>query len=99
MLRMYYLIFKVHTLGDTLVKTADEIEEHLTLNDNIMQNMDKVTKYKVKKMCKDMRDMKTFSPYGIFTINQEAFLSIIAVSLTYIVVLMQFKTSEIQLKS
>ena len=46
-----------------------------------------------------MKQDTTMDPYHLFSINNSAFTSIVATYMTYIVVMIQFKTAELPLKA
>ena len=100
MYRAHALISSSHQFCTTLKESGEEIEEFLTENTIISMNMvDDHILYKIQIFCKHLKEESKFSPFNLFQMNNSIFLSIVATALTYIVVMVQFKTTELPLKA
>ena len=78
---------------------SEEIEEILTDSKLDCSLMDDHMVYKIQTFCKSLKEENVLIPYNLFKINNAAFLSILATGMTYIVVIIQFKTAELPLKA
>ena len=76
-------------------ETGEAIEEFLS---NYM-NLEDHFIHEIQGLCRDLKQDNTMNPFNLFIINNGAFMSIVATALTYIVVLVQFKTTELPLKA
>ena len=99
MFRAYLLISSCHQLGKTIKESGEEIEEVLTSCSIINSNFDDYSVYRIQSFCKTLKQDTTLDPYNLFSINNSAFTSIVATFMTYIVVMIQFKTAELPLKA
>ena len=97
--RAYILISATVLISKTMKECGEEMEETFTQCPMIFSTMDKHMIYKIQMSCKRLKEENKFAPYKLFGINYAAFLSIVAIALTYIVVMVQFKTSELPLKA
>ena len=76
-------------------ETGEAIEEFLS------NSLDLEEKFILESqiLCRDLKQDNILNPFNLFIINNGAFMSIVATALTYIVVLVQFKTTELPLKA
>ena len=95
--RVYQTITDSQELTKAMKEVAEELEDHLVNSEKMTEIFDEKTEFKMRKICKDLKEKSSICPFDLFPINREAFLSMTATALTYIVVLIQFKTSELPL--
>ena len=84
-------------LSEAMKNVAEELEDHLTDCKEMSEKFDDQCEYKMKQICRRLKEKSSISPFDLFPINKEALLSLFASALTYIIVLLQFKTSELPL--
>ena len=97
--RAYIMISATVRISKSMKECGEEMEETFTHCPMIFSSMDKHMIYKIQTSCKRLKEENKFAPYKLFGINYAAFLSIVATAMTYIVVMVQFKTSELPLKA
>ena len=93
---MYFIISDVQELLETSKNIAEDLEETTTNCKNFEFWVTEEIQYKIAKLCKELKE-NVLSPYDLFHINREAFMAIVSTALTYIIVLMQFKSFELPL--
>ena len=92
------LISSSHQMCLAMRKSGEEIEEFLSECPILNENTDEHLMYRIQTFCKNLKS-SAFSPLNLFSMNNSAFLSIVATALTYIVVMVQFKTTQLPLKA
>ena len=93
------MISSCHQLTKTIKESGEDIEEDITRCSILNSNFDDSTVFKIQTFCKTLKIENTLVPYHLFPINNGAFMSTIATFMTYIVVMIQFKTAELPLKA
>ncbi len=89
----------MNELSRAMKESAEEIEEFLINCPIINANIGDMYLYKIQSLCKALKQENTIYPFHFFPINNGAFMSFLATSLTYIVVMVQFKTMDLPLKA
>lgn len=97
--RAYMLISSNHHLCLAMRERGEEIEEFLTECSILNETIDDHLFYRIQTFCKKIKRDSKFSPLNLFSMNNGAFLSIVATAMTYIVVMVQFKTTQLPLKA
>ena len=80
-------------------ESAEEVEEFVSNCPFFDAKIDEMYIYKIQSLCKTLKRENTMYPFNFFPINNGAFMSFLATSMTYIVVMIQFKTTELPLKA
>ena len=91
------LISSNHQLCLAMSESGEEIEEFLSECQILNEIIDEHLIYRIQTFCKKLKNDSKFSPFNLFQMNNGAFLAIVATALTYIVVMVQFKTTELPL--
>ena len=99
MYRAHALISSTHQFCTAMKESGEEIEEFLTDFSIVNANIDDHILYKLHTFCKHLKEESKFSLFNLFQMNNSIFISIVATALTYIVVMVQFKTTELPLKA
>ena len=95
--RLYYTTKDSQELNEAMISAGEDIED-LIINCPFTNEMfDDQVEYKIKRIIKSIKEHTCMSPMGLFCINNAAFLTILSTILTYIIVLMQIKTTELPL--
>ena len=81
LIQLEYLLFKVHDLHRSIEKIKEAAED---------APMDDQAR---KELLRDIRDLEPISGYGSFTVDRTTLTSTVSVSITYLIVLLQFKQS------
>ena len=96
--RLYYTTFDSQELNEAMITTGEEIEDLIIscpfTNEFFEEGQNE---YRIKRIIKKIKGHTCMSPMGLFCINNAASLTILSTILTYIIVLMQIKTTEIPL--
>ena len=95
--RVYYVISDASHLRKTISETSEYLEESLVFDMPDFE-MSEVMEEQIKRISKKLKTDCHLFPYKLFLINNEAFLAIITIALTYLVVLLQLKTAELPLE-
>ena len=74
-----YLLFKVHDLHKSIGKMKEAAED-VVMNDQAR-----------KELLREIGDLEPISGYGLFTVDRTTLTSTVSVSITYLIVLLQFK--------
>ena len=77
------LLFKIHDLHKSLDKLKEAAED-LSVADQLK-----------KELQRDIGDLEPISGYGLFTVDRTTLTSTVSVSITYLIVLLQFKQSSV----
>ena len=93
------LISSSHQMCLAMRESGEEIEEFLSECPIMNENTDEHLMYRIQTFCKNLKRDAKFSPLNLFLMDNTAFLSIVATALTYIVVMVQFKTTQLPLKA
>ena len=93
------LISSNHQMSLAMSESGEEIEEFLSECPILNETIDEHFCYRIQTFCKSLKRDSKFSPLNLFLMNNGAFLSIVATALTYIVVMVQFKTTQLPLKA
>ena len=99
MYRTRILISSSHQFCTAVKESGEEIEEFLTEIPIVNANIDDYTYYRIQTYCKHLKEDAKFSPFNLFKMSNSIFISILATALTYMVVMVQFKTTELPLKA
>ena len=91
------LISSSHQMCLAMRESGEEIEEFLSECPIMNENTDEHLMHRIQTFCKNLKRDAKFSPLNLFLMDNAAFLSIVATALTYIVVMVQFKTTELPL--
>ena len=83
LLNLQYLLFKIHDLHKSLDKLKEAAED-LSVADQLK-----------KELQRDIGDLEPISGYGLFTVDRTTLTSTVSVSITYLIVLLQFKQSSV----
>ena len=79
-------IFAFHYLNASIRKFRQTAEDIPSITDNDEENK--------KQLLRDIDDLEPLSGYGLFTLDRSTVTSMGSVSLTYLIVLLQFKQSS-----
>ena len=79
LIQLEYLLFKVHGLHRSLEKLKEAAED-VAMKDQAR-----------KELLRDIGDLEPISGYGLFTVDKTTLTSTVSVSITYLIVLLQFK--------
>ena len=74
-----YLLFKVHDLHKSIGKMKEAAEDVV------------MTDQARKELLREIGDLEPISGYGLFTVDRTTLTSTVSVSITYLIVLLQFK--------
>ena len=74
-----YLLFKVHDLHKSIGKMKEAAEDAV------------MTDQARKELLREIGDLEPISGYGLFTVDRTTLTSTVSVSITYLIVLLQFK--------
>ena len=95
--RLYYTTKDSQELNEAMKSTGEDIEDLIIDCPFTNEMFDDQVEYKIKRIIKSIKEHTCMSPMGLFCINNAAFLTILSTILTYIIVLMQIKTTELPL--
>ena len=95
--RLYYTTKDSQELNEAMKSTGEDIEDLIIDCPFTNEMFDDQVEYKIKRIIKSIKQHACMSPMGLFCINNAAFLTILSTILTYIIVLMQIKTTELPL--
>ena len=84
LLGMEAILFTVHDLHTSLRKLRRGAEDLEDRNDWRT----------IKELVRDIEDLEPISGYGLFTVDRTTLTSTISVSITYLIVLIQFKQTQ-----
>ena len=84
LLGMEAILFTVHDLHTSLRKLRRAAED--------LQDMD--NGQTIKDLVRDIEDLEPISGYGLFMVDRTTLTSTISVSITYLIVLIQFKQTS-----
>ena len=79
LLQLQYLLFKVHDLHKSIGKMKEAAED-IAMSDQAR-----------KELLREIADLEPISGYGMFTVDKTTLTSTVSVSITYLIVLLQFK--------
>ena len=91
------LINSSHQLVTAIKEVGEDIEEFLT--GCPLTNIDDHFIYKLQNLCKECKYGGKWSPLNLFDMSNEVYFSIVSTAFTYIIVMIQFKTTELPLKA
>ena len=95
--RLYYTTKDSQEMNSAMKSTAEEIEDLVIDCPWTNEIFDDQMEVKVKHVIKSIKGHTFMSPMSLFPINNAAFLTIMSTIMTYIIVLMQLKTTELPL--
>ena len=95
---MYTSNTSVHRLSISLQNCIECIEDEMTDCEKYFEVIQEKEEVKFKHLCRKLKALSNLTPLDLFDMNKGQLLSVFSTSLTYIVVLVQFKTSELPLK-
>lgn len=84
-------------LGDAMIEACEDIKDYFVRKEDHISKLTPEQMYKLKALCKQLDNPTPMTPLGLFSMKQSALLSAFGTSLTYIIVLIQFKTTELPL--
>ena len=79
LIQLEYLLFKVHNLHKSIGKMKEAAED-VVMTDEAR-----------KELLREIGDLEPISGYGLFTVDRTTLTSTVSVSITYLIVLLQFK--------
>ena len=79
LIQLEYLLFKVHNLHKSIEKMKEAAED-VEMTDSAQ-----------KELLRDIGELEPISGYGLFTVDRTTLTSTVSVSITYLIVLLQFK--------
>lgn len=79
-------------------QTSDTLEDVLSSSPAYMDSMDDLYSMKMGQVIQRLKGGYRLMSFKMFSINREAFMGLLSTAITYIVVLLQFKTTEIPLE-
>ena len=79
LIQLEYLLFKVHNLHKSIEKMKEAAEDVV------------MTDQARKELLREIGDLEPISGYGLFTVDKTTLTSTVSVSITYLIVLLQFK--------
>ena len=79
LIQLEYLLFKVHGLHRSMEKLKEAAEDVA------------IPEQARKEILRDIGDLDPISGYGLFTVDKTTLTSTVSVSITYLIVLLQFK--------
>ena len=79
-----FQLFKIHDLHKTMKKLKRFAEDLEDTNDGKT----------IRELVRDIEDLEPISGYGLFTVDRTTLTSTISVSITYLIVLIQFKQTS-----
>jgi hypothetical protein len=85
-------------LANTLQTVAKDFEDYI-IDCPYLEGLDVTSEKQLQELCKALKKDVPLNPYSLFVMNKSALFSAVTTSLTYIIVLLQFKTAEIPLTS
>ena len=79
LIQLEYLLFAVHDLHRSIGKMKEAAED-VAMSDQAR-----------KELLREIGDLEPISGYGMFTVDKTTLTSTVSVSITYLIVLLQFK--------
>ena len=95
--RLFFTTKDSQELNEAMKSTGEEIEDLIIDCPFTNEMFEDQIEYKIKRIIKSIKEHTCMSPMGLFCINNAAFLTILSTIMTYIIVLMQIKTTELPL--
>ena len=89
----------IQKLRKSIHDCIESIQEELTDSDQFGWLLDERNEILARKLCIGLQEQSNLSPLALFDLDKGSLLTIINTSITFIVVLVQFKTAELPLKA
>ena len=94
-----YLLFSISFLIflELFLFAIDGVNDNIIILKRTAEDLpiiDDESKERVKQLLRDIEDLKPLSGYGLFSVNRSTLTNMTSVSITYLIVLVQFKQNS-----
>ena len=99
--RNYYLLFSISfiIILELFLFPVDGVNTRLIILKRAVDDLpvdNNETRKRVKQLLRVIKDLKPLSGYGLFTVDRSTLTNMMSVSITYLIVLVQFKQNSMQ---